>query len=46
MKKLYDTPETIIMTLRAEDVIANSPIQEVAEGNGELDALDFFTSFT
>ena len=46
MKKLYDTPETIIMTLRAEDVMTTSPIKEIAEGNGELDALDFFTSFT
>ena len=45
MKKLYDTPETIIMTLHSEDVIANSPIQEIAEGNGDLDALDFTTMF-
>ena len=41
MKKLYDTPEMLVIILRFEDVIANSPISPLSEGFGDLDFFEF-----
>ena len=41
MKKTYDTPEMLVIILRSEDVIANSPISLLGEGKGDLDFFEF-----
>ncbi len=41
MKKIYDTPEMLVMILQSEDVITNSPISLLDEGNGDLDFFEF-----
>lgn len=42
MKKLYDTPEMLVMILRSEDIITNSPITAHLEGGyGDFDCFEF-----
>ena len=43
MKKLYDTPNMLVISLNSEDIMTNSLIITVHEngGNGDLDFFEF-----
>ena len=42
MKKIYDTPEMLVMMLRSEDIMTASPIMAHEEGgNGDFDFFMF-----